>query len=148
MSGKFLSPFQENRGNGTLTLVPSSSQEAAALSAMVVSGKAVATIAAGGSFMALLQTMPIPEAGVIGQFERLGLVGVLICAVVVLWRKLDTKDTLLTESQVTMAKAFVANTDMMRELKDSVESLHGIVERLVTVREVLNQANQQGSRHH
>lgn len=92
----------------------------------------------------IVQTaVPVPDATLIGQIERLGLVGVLIFAVIVLWRKLERQDGLELQAHQELVKAFTTNSEVMREMKDQMRELTQVVEKLIIIRESLaeTQAN-------
>ncbi len=105
----------------------------------IIPSKLVLVLTGSASILAVLQAVtPVPDpVSFIGQMERLGLVGALIMAVIVLWRKLDTKDTTFSEASMKMVDALSLNNQLMKELKDSVCELKEAVDKSVTVRETV-----------
>lgn len=77
---------------------------------------------------------PIPDANLVGQVERLGLVGVLILIVIVLWRKLEARENLDRK----MLEAVTDNTATMRRLQESVDKMEETVSHNNTVREAID----------
>lgn len=120
----------------------------------ILPAKAVLVLTGSSGMLALLQaSTPIPDISFIGQVERLGLVGALIAAVIVLWRKLDTKDTSFSESSVNMVKALALNNqlmsemkDMMKDIKESNDELRRSVDRSVSARVAVSDIRQLDTR--
>lgn len=120
----------------------------------ILPAKVVLVLTGSSSLLALLQaSTPLPDISFIGQVERLGLVGALIAAVIVLWRKLDTKDTSFSEASVNMVKALSLNTqlmlemkDMMKDVRDSNDELRRSVDRSVSARIAVNDFRQPDNR--
>jgi len=121
---------------------------------MIVPGtKAVQAIVGIGALSTLLQTVsgPAPDLTWVSQVERLGLVGALIIAVVVLWRKLDSKDNILLSTQQSVVRALESNADANRATADAVKEnteitrmLRGEIQDLASARAVVDRERRGG----
>lgn len=108
----------------------------------ILPAKVVLVLTGSASSLALWQaSTPVPDLGFIGQMERLSLVGVLISAVVVLWRKLDAKDTAFAEISTKMINALVLNNQLMIEMRtESKDNTHNLTETVSELRDAINQS--------
>jgi hypothetical protein len=94
------------------------------------------TVFTSGSVIALiLQAVP---TGVVGDIAKLGLDGLLILAVITLWRKLEDKDKSNGKIQAATVEALTLSSEVSRELKQTVSELKEAVDKLCTVREVMS----------
>jgi hypothetical protein len=75
-----------------------------------------------GSLMGLfLQAVPDSPVAIVGQLERVGIVGASLGACVVLWRTLQKKDDQNLQLVKAVSEALVASTDAQKELRKIVE---------------------------
>lgn len=99
---------------------------------------ALGIFTSSSSVLAILQTVPVPsDTAIVGQVERLGLVGALIFAVVALWRELQAKNKRAESTHDATIAAFVGATSTMKDMKESMDSLKESVDKLITVRETM-----------
>jgi len=96
----------------------------------------IQALVASASAAALLQVAaPLtPDISFVSSIERLGIIGLLTLAVVVLWRKLERKDLDELQRQTILIQALTSNTEAVRSLKETVESLKESVDTLANVR--------------
>jgi len=98
---------------------------------------AVHLIAGLGFFGAALQVVPSIEPGFVDQIGRLGMVGLLALAVVVLWKKLQEKDTILMANYKAMAEALATNKAVVEKMADTLVRIEAAVDRLDNVRTIV-----------
>lgn len=107
----------------------------------------VLVVLGGSSLMAVLQTStPAVDVSIISQMERLGLIGVLIAAVGILWRKLESKDIAsnkMVEALTANANALASSAEDLSNLRDCIGELKESIDHLITVRETLASVGKQ-----
>ncbi len=103
--------------------------------------KPLAVLIPGSALLAIMQAITPVDVGVSAQIERLGLVGVLILAVVFLWKELrevqkkrdnerEADHKAAMEAMAQMTAALTLSTETMQSVKD-------VVARFVSIRDVM-----------
>ena len=90
--------------------------------------------ASASTLLGMLQGVPTPDPAVIEQVSRLGMVGLLAAAVVVLWRKLQEKDSILMANYKSMADALAANKAVVEKMAETLSRIEQAVDKLDRVR--------------
>jgi len=104
-----------------------------------------------GTMLAMLDVM-VPDQGLIDQLGKLGVVGIMAVAVVMLWRKLEKKETemaaalakkdaelaardaLLMENYKQMAGALASNNSLMCKMSETLDRMQDTLDKITTVR--------------
>lgn len=103
---------------------------------MMLAGGQVAKLVSGlGMAAALLQTNALPEVTYLDKVSQLGVTGLLAIAVIVLWKKLQDKDSLLMANYKSMAESLATNKATAEKMAETLEAIKEAVERLETVRQ-------------
>lgn len=122
---------------------------------MVHTAKPLAFVSIASTTALLQATAPVTDIDTISRIERLGLEGILLIIVVVLWRELkEERKARETErksdmdksvdAQLKMAEALTLSTRTMEEFKDIADGLKVSVDKLITVRETLDDSKSKG----
>jgi len=90
-------------------------------------------VVAMGALAALMQAAPVVDPSSINAFSRLGADGLLAAAVVVLWRKLQEKDSLLMQNYARMAEALAANKSVNDKMSETLDAMKQAVGHLTSV---------------
>ena len=96
-------------------------------------------VAITGSFAALVQLVTPADApaAALDHIERLGINGLLALAVIVLWRKLQEKDSMLMSNYKSNAESRAANKAVIDKMSDTLDGIKETVERMETVRAMI-----------
>lgn len=83
-------------------------------------------IVISSSLMLFAQSMPsipLPDVGIMSSVERITLVGALIIAVAVLWRKVQAQDAQIVTYADQVAKNLQSSIETNRELRQVITEL-------------------------
>jgi hypothetical protein len=83
------------------------------------------------------QAIPNPDPASIEQISRLGMVGLLAVAVVVLWRALQAKDAILMANYKSMADTLAANRVVVEKMAETLDRIEQAVDKLDSVRQMV-----------
>lgn len=81
------------------------------------------------AILIFLETFPV-EGTTIDQVSKIGAMGLLAVAVVVLWRKLQEKDALLMQNYKSMAEALATNKAVVEKMSETLGQIKEAVERM------------------
>lgn len=90
-------------------------------------------------------TSPADAAAWVQEISHLGMTGLLAVAVIVLWKKLQEKDSLLMANYKSMADSLASNKALSEKMSETLDRIEDAVERLVTVRAQLDHSDRKHS---
>jgi hypothetical protein len=96
----------------------------------------------------IVQPSPV-DPGTIDHIISMGPVGLLMMAVIVLWRKLQEKDSLLMANYRSMADSLAANKLVLEKMAETLEGIKATVEKMDNVHQVLtrDRIDTRGNKH-
>lgn len=104
----------------------------------MLAASAVRSIVGMAGIGAILEALPPAiEPNFVDQIGRLGMVGLLAMAVVVLWKKLQEKDTILMANYKAMADALAMNKAVVEKMAETLVRIEQAVDKLDNVRQVV-----------